>query len=154
MKEFTILGKLQTKYLADFDNKDNTIITMNLHNDMDCIPRIDLTFDLHENPDNTNADYTKENFPFEECHKLVGRRFVTTAAYLIAWCVLQGATKINLFGMKFTPDGNPRRERELHNVREMIFYCLGKGIRIEICPEDIDDLFPEHIVDDGEDFDQ
>ena len=153
MKEFTILGKLHTKYNADFDTR-GTIISMNKHSDEDLIPRVDLWFDLHEEPKKKDADFTKKNFPFEACHDLVhGRRFVTTAAYLIAWCILQGAEKISLYGMRFTEDGNLRRTRELHNVREMIFFCLGRGIDIEICEDDVEYLFPEHIPDEGADFD-
>lgn len=152
--EICILGKLPTKFLADYENKDIQIWSMNNHYDEYLLPRIDYWFDLHETPTKENAQYTKENFPFEECHKLVGKRFVTTAAYLIAFAILQGATKISLYGMRFTDDGNPRRQRELHNVREMLFYCMGRGIEIEICDQDIDYLFPEHIPDDGMDFDQ
>ena len=154
MKHFVILGKLQSKY--DFrDYNDNvTVISMNKHFDAEFLERVDYWFDLHENPENKEAHFTKQNFPFEECHKLVGRRFYTTMAYMIAWCVLQNADKISIYGAKFTDDGNIRRQRELHNVREMLFYCMGKGIEIFINPNDIDDLFPEHIVDDGEDFDQ
>lgn len=155
MNHFCIIGKLESKYLCPYFNDEKvTTLSMNKHYDNDMLPDIDLWFDLHENPENENADFTKDNFPFEECHKLVGRRFYTTMAYMIAWCVLQGCTKLSIYGAKFTDDGNPRRQRELHNVREMLFYCLGKGIELEICEDDIDDLFPEHIVDDGEDFDQ
>ena len=155
MKHFQILGKLQSKYAADFDDNDSVIISMNKHFDEDLIPRVDLWFDLHETPDKEDADFTKDNFPFEDCHELVhGRRFVTTAAYLIAWCILQGAEKISLYGMRFTADGNSRRERELHNVREMIYFCMGRGIEVEIGESDLEFLFPEHIPMDGEDFDQ
>lgn len=154
-KHITILGKLHTKFLADFEDLNNEIWSMNLHDDEYLIPRVDKWFDLHEIPEKQNAGYVKYNFPFEECHQMVhGRRFCTTAAYLIAFAVLQDATKISLFGMRFTNDGNPRRQRELHNVREMIFFCMGKGIEIEICEDDIPYLFPEHIPDDGLDFDQ
>lgn len=155
MKEYCILGKLESKYLAPYENPDITIISMNSHCDEYLLPRVDLWFDIHEEPTREKADYTKDNFPFEECEKLVhGKRFVTTTAYLIAWCILQGATKIYLYGMRFTDDGNPRRQRELHNVREMLFFCMGRGIEIEICDEDIEYLFPEHIPEDGVDFDQ
>lgn len=154
MKHFVILGKLQSKYDFRDYNDDVTVISMNKHFDAEFLERVDYWFDLHENPENKEAQFTKQNFPFEECHKLVGRRFYTTMAYMIAWCVLQNADKISIYGAKFTDDGNIRRQRELHNVREMLFYCMGKGIEIFINPNDIDDLFPEHIVDDGEDFDQ
>ena len=102
MKEFCILGKLSTKYYAPFDNENITIISMNAHSDECMIPRVDFWFDLHHNPEKENADYTINNFPFEECHKLMGRRFCTTMSYLIAWCILQGATKISLYGSRFT----------------------------------------------------
>lgn len=154
-KHTVILGKLETKFLAPFEDEDCTIITMNEHEDSYVIPRIDYWFDIHEEPTREEADYTKDNFPFEECEKLVhGKRFVTTTAYLIAYAILQGATKISLYGMRFTDDGNPRRQRELHNVREMLFFCMGRGIEIEICEEDVEYLFPQHIPDDGVDFDQ
>ena len=152
-KHFVILGKLETKYLAPFDDSNCTIISMNKHFDEDFIPRVDKWFDLHEEPKKLDADYTKDNFPFEECHELVhGKRFVTTTAYLIAWCILQGATEISLYGMRFTPD-HERRVRELHNVREMIYFCWGRGIKINICEDDEQYLIPEHIPEDGQDFD-
>lgn len=154
MKRFAILGKLESKYSCDFEDKDLTIISMNKHWDEEMIPRVDLWFDLHENPQKEDADYKINNFPFEECHKLVhGRRYCTSAAYLIAWCILQGADEISLYGMRFTPD-HERRARELHNVREMIYFCWGRGIAVNVCDEDIEYLIPEHIPMDGQDFDQ
>lgn len=152
MKHITILGKLETKFLADFDS-DTEIWSMNSHADEDMIPRVDKWFDIHQEPTREKSDYTVDNFPFEECHNLVhGRRFCTTAAYLIAFAILQGADKISLYGMRFTPD-HPRRARELHNVREMIFFAWGRGVEVE-APEDSEFLIPEHIPDDGQDFDQ
>lgn len=155
-KHFAVLGKLESKFSCPyFEDKTVCIISMNAHWDSQLIPRVDLWFDLHEIPEKEDADFTKENFPFDQCHELVkGRRFCTTAAYLIAWCVLQGATRISLYGMKFEADGNPRRQRELHNVREMIFFCLGRNIEIEIGEDDVEYLFPEHINLEGQDFDQ
>ena len=156
MKHIVILGKLQSKYdFTDYDDKDTEVWSMNKHFDETFLdPRI-VFFDLHEHPEKEDAKYTKQNFPFEECHKLVhGRRFVTTMAYLIAYAILQGAEKISIYGAKFIDDGNSRRQRELHNVREMLFFAMGRGIEIFINPNDVDDLFPEHIVEDGEDFDQ
>lgn len=154
MKEICILGKLQTKYLAPFD-KDIEIWSMNLHDDEFLIPRVDKWFDLHTIPQKISADYTKDNFPFEECHKLVnGRRFCSTMAYMIAFAILQNVDKISIYGCKFTDDGNVRRQRELHNVRELLFFAMGKGIEIDICKDDVNNLFPEHVPDSGADFDQ
>lgn len=153
MKHICILGKLPSKFMAPFD-EDCEIWSMNLHDDEFLIPRVDKWFDLHTEPARPNCEYTINNFPFEQCHDLVhGRRFVTTTAYLIAFAILQGAEKISLYGMRFQADGNSRRQRELHNVRELIFFAWGKGIQVEV-PEDSEYLIPEHIPDEGADFDQ
>jgi len=155
MKHIIILGKLESKYSCPyFEDPEVEIWTMNKHWDMDMIPRIDKTFDLHEEPE-IEADYTKNNFPFDQCHELVkGRRFCTTMAYMLAFAVLQNVKKISIYGCKYQSDGNPRRQRELHNVREMIFFCLGRNIEIEIGEDDVEYLFPEHINLEGQDFDQ
>lgn len=156
MKEYTILGKLPSKFLYDkWEDKSITIISMNDHYDSFLIPRVDLWFDIHQKPQNTKADYNKSNFPFKECQQLVkGNRFCCTMSYMIAWCILQGAEKINIYGAKFIDDGNMRRQRELQNVRQLLFFCLGKGIELEICEDDKEYLFPEYIIEEGEDFDQ
>ena len=154
MKHIQILGKLPSKFLADWEDTNSEIWSMNLHDDTFLLPRVDKWFDLHQQPE-IQADYTKDNFPFEECHKLVhGKRFCTTMAYMIAFAILQGAEKISIYGARFTDDGNARRQRELHNVREMLFFAMGKGIQIHICEEDVNYLFPEHNYQSGEDFDQ
>ena len=153
MKHIVLLGKLESKFMAPFEDITCEIWSMNKHIDEDMLPRVDKWFDLHQQPVRQNADITINNFPFEECEKLVhGKRFCTTTAYMIAYAILQGATKISLYGMRFTPD-HIRRQRELHNVREMIFFAWGRGIEIEI-PEDYEYLIPEHIPADGQDFDQ
>ena len=155
MKEICIIGKLETKYQAPFDNPNVEIWSMNSHFDEVFIPRVDKWFDIHEEPTRENSDYTKDNFPFDQCHELVhGKRFCSTMAYMIAFAILQGADKISIYGAKFTDDGNPRRQRELHNVREMLFFSLGRNIEIEVCEDDVEDLFPEYKTVEGQDFDQ
>lgn len=154
MKHIQILGKLGNKYLADFEDKGSLIISMNKHSDENLIPRVDKWFDLHLEPEKEDADFTIDNFPFGQCHELVkGRRFCSTMAYMIAWAILQGAEKISIYGARFSDDGNTRRARELHNVREMLFFCLGRGIEINICEDDVQYLFPEHIPEIGSNFD-
>lgn len=153
MKHIVILGKLETKYDAPFDDTSCEIWTMNQHKDGELIPRVDKWFDLHINPINKTADVLRDDFPFDDCHKLVGGKyFCSTSSYLIAYAILQGATDISLYGMRFTPD-HERRARELHNVRELIFFAKGKGINVEI-PSDKDYLLPQHITKEGEDYDQ
>lgn len=150
-----ILGKLDTKYYAPFFDDTWTIWSMNKHIDGELIPRVDLWFDLHTKPQNKQATKIKKNFPFNEIHSMVGGKyFVTTAAYLIAYACYLDVKEIALYGMRFTDDGNSRRQRELHNVREMIFFARGKGIKVTVYEEDKPYLLPEHIVSDSEDFDQ
>ena len=152
-KKIAILGKLETKYHAPFNDSEWEIWSMNKHNDEDLIPRVDKWFDIHINPVKKNADVLRDDFPFEECKKLVGGNyFVTISSYLIAYAILQGAEEIALYGMRFTID-HERRQRELENVRQLIFFAKGRGIKISI-PYDKDYLLPEHIIKEGEDYDQ
>lgn len=148
-----ILGKLETKYDAPFKNPEWEIWSMNKHDDEMLIPRVDKWFDLHNKPSKENADVLKDNFPFDDCHKLVGGRyFYTVSAYLIAYAILCGAKEIALYGMRFTID-HDRRQRELENVRQMIFFATGYGVKVTI-PSDKDYILPEHIIGEGEDYDQ
>ena len=152
-RKIAILGKLETKYHAPFDDETWEIWSMNKHIDEELIPRVDKWFDIHINPDKKDADVLREDFPFEECHKLAGGcYFNTIASYLIAYAILEGATDIALYGMRFTPD-HERRARELQNVRQWIFFALGRGINVTI-PYDKEYLLPEQIVPEGCDYDQ
>jgi len=152
-KKIAILGKLETKYDAPFDDKSWEIWSMNKHKDEELIPRVDKWFDIHINPDKKDADVLREDFPFDECKQLAGGNyFVTITSYLIAYAILKGATHIALYGMRFTID-HERRQRELENVRQWIFFALGRGIEVSI-PSDKEYLLPEHIIKEGEDYDQ
>lgn len=152
-KKIAILGKLETKYYAPFDNPEWEIWSMNKHDDEELIPRVDKWFDIHINPIKIDADILRKDFPFEECYKLAGGNYFTTiSSYLIAYAILQGATDIALYGMRFTID-HERRQRELDNVRQWIFFALGRGINVTI-PYDKEFILPEHIVKDGQDYDQ
>ena len=75
MKKIAILGKLQSKYKAPFDDNSWEIWSMNLHNDAKFIPRVDKWFDLHKKPDNINADYLLSNFDFDACRTLIGGNY-------------------------------------------------------------------------------
>lgn len=156
-KKICILGKLETKFQAPFDDPKWEIWTMNKHSDGALLPRVDKWFDIHTHTDtstyNHNADIKYEDFPFKECHKLVGGKyFNNTVSYLIAYAILQGATHIALYGMRFTAD-HERRRKELYNTRQMIFFAKGKGIEVTM-PADKLFLLPECWVEEGRDFDQ
>lgn len=152
-RKIAILGKLETKYRAPFDDITWEIWSMNKHVDEEFIPRVDKWFDIHINPAKTDADVLRDSFPFEDCHKLAGGNYFNNiTSYLIAYAILLGASEIALYGMRFTID-HERRRAELENVRQWIFFAMGKGIKVSI-PYDKDYILPEFVLREGEDYDQ
>lgn len=152
-RKIAILGKLETKYKAPFDDISWEIWSMNKHVDEEFIPRVDKWFDIHINPIKEDADVLRKDFPFEECHKLAGGNYFNNiTSYLIAYAIICGATEIALYGMRFTIDHSHRQE-ELYNVRQWIFFALGRGIDVQI-PYDKEYIFPEFVLKEGEDYDQ
>jgi len=134
-KKVAILGKLQTKYYAPFWDKTWDIWTLNYNNGV--LPRIDLWFDLHTYKPNPAADITRVNYPFKEANELVGGQyFNNSVSYMIAYAILQGYEEIALYGMRFVNDGQPRVE-QYNNVRELIFFARGKGIKVTSPYDDI-----------------
>lgn len=130
--KFAILGKLESKYYAPYDDESWVILTMGLHKDHELLQRVDRCFDIHleHKVENFNADIKRDEFPIDECKKLVGGNyFCTTSAYLIAYAILHGATEISLYGMRFDID-HDRRLEEKRNVREMVFFARGRGIKV------------------------
>lgn len=131
-----ILGKLPTKFDAPFDNKEWDIWTLNKHFDGDKLKRIDLWFDIHANKPNKNADITRKNYPFKAVEKMLGGQYFNNSiSYMIAYAILKRYTTIALFGMRFDAQHEIRRNGEYQNVRELIFFAKGKGIKI-IAPVD------------------
>jgi hypothetical protein len=129
--KLVILGKLETKYQAPFDDKSFDIWSMNKHKDADCLPRVDKWFDIHKAPENINADVFRTDFPFAEIHeKIGGKQCNNITSYLIYYAVIFGLyDEIHLYGMRFDPD-HPHRTLEYHNVREAIAFARGKGCKI------------------------
>ena len=152
-RKIAILGKLETKYKAPFDDISWEIWSMNKHRDEEFLPRVDKWFDIHIKPDKPDADILRDDFPFEKCHALAGGNYFNNiTSYMIAYAILEGATEIALYGMRFTID-HERRQAERENVRQWIFFALGRGIKVTI-PCDKDYLLPEHVVKEGMDYDQ
>lgn len=123
-----ILGKLDTKYKAPFDDYEWDIWTLN-YNSID-LPRVDLWFDIHEVGAYPGADITRNNYPFEEAEGLVGGQYYNNSvSYMIAYAILKGYIEIALYGMRFQSDREQRRN-EYINVRELIFFAKGRGIKV------------------------
>lgn len=125
-----ILGKLETKFQAPFDDDSWDIWAFNIHQDKDKIPRVTTWFDIHANKPNPEADIKRPDFPVDWCEALVGGKyFNNSVSYLIAYAILKGYTEIALYGIRFE-GGREIRNREYNNARELIFFAKGKGIKI------------------------
>lgn len=124
-----ILGKLPSKFQAPFNNEEWDIWAFNYHKEQ--LPRVTQWFDIHANYPNPMASITRDNFPFAEVNKLVGGQyFNNSVSYLIAYAILKGYKEIALFGMRFYAEHETRRNGEYQNVRELIFFAKGKGVKV------------------------
>ena len=136
-KKVAILGKLDTKYKAPFNDDSFDIWAFNKHADEERIPRVDIWFDIHKNAFKPDAHIKRADFPFEDVEKLVGGNyFNNTVSYLIAYAILQGYKEIRLYGMRFWTDFE-KRKLEYQNVRELIFFAKGKGIKISAPADEV-----------------
>ena len=130
-KKVAILGKLPTKFEAPFDKKDWDIWTLNKHIDCEKLPRVDLWFDIHSRGIYEKANVTRENYPFKEAEELVGGQYFNNSiSYMIAYAILKGYKEIALYGMKFSAAIESKRDGEYQNVRELIFFARGRGIKV------------------------
>lgn len=129
-KKVAILGKLDTKFKAPFNDDSFDIWAFNKHDDEAKIPRVDVWFDIHKDVVKPDAHIKRADFPFEDVEKLLGGNyFNNTVSYLIAYAIIQGYEEIQLYGMRFWTDFE-KRKLEYQNVRELIFFAKGKGIKI------------------------
>lgn len=136
-KKVAILGKIETKFKAPFDDLSYDIWSMNIHPDADKIPRVDLWFDIHAKNPNPKADIKREDYPFKDAENLVGGQyFNNSVSYMIAYAILKGYKEIALYGMNFNHDKESRRG-EFKNVRELIFFAKGKGIKVTAPVDDV-----------------
>lgn len=128
-KKVAILGKLETKFKAPFDDKSWDIWGFNWHKIMPT--RYTLWFDIHANGFNPIADITRNNFPFKEVETLLGGQyFNNTVSYLIGYALLKGYKEIALYGVRFLRDTDERRGGQYNNVRELLFFAKGKGVKV------------------------
>lgn len=140
--KLAILGKLQTKFKAPFDDTNYDIWAFNYHKEE--LPRVTTWFDIHKNNPNPIANIYRKDFPFEEVEKMLGGNyFNNTVSYLIAYAILKNYKEIELYGMRFETDAE-KRKQEYHNVRELIFFAKGKGIKIS-APYD-ENLFTQYAI--------
>lgn len=122
-----ILGKLVSKYNAPFEDMSYDIWTCNYN---DPLPRIDHIFDIHTHGANPKATITRSNYPFRDVEKLVGGQyFNNTFSYMIAFAVLLQYKEIELYGVRLYDDHETRTAQRA-NVRELIFFARGRGIKV------------------------
>lgn len=128
-KKVAILGKLHTKFKAPFDDNSWDIWGFNYHKIMP--QRYSLWFDIHANGYNPIANITRKNFPFKEVENLVGGQyFNNSVSYLIGYAILKDYKEIALYGIRFLRDADERRGGQYSNVRELLFFAKGRGIKI------------------------
>ena len=138
------MSKLPSKFKAPFEDKTWDIWTLNRHIDFDKLPRIDLLFDIHAKSPNENANITRKNYPFKDVEQLLGGQYFNNSiSYMIAYAILKGYKEIALYGMRFDASHETRRNGEYQNVRELIFFAKGKGIRV-ISPVDNNVMLKEY----------
>lgn len=131
-----ILGKLETKFKAPFNDKSWDIWGFNWHKIMPI--RYTLWFDIHAEGFNPISDITRRNFPFKQVEKLVGGQyFNNTVSYLIAYAVLKGYKEIALYGVRFMRDNDERRDKQYQNVRELIMFARGRGVKVTAPYDDV-----------------
>lgn len=151
MKKVAILGKLDTKLKAPFDNPEWDIWSVNRRPNEEPLPRVDLWFDLHFTPFTEGQDFTRDNFPFKETEKLLGGHyFNNTVSYVIAYAIIKGYREIALYGMRFTTSAE-KHIKQYENVRELIFFAKGKGIIVtapfdEIMTAQYPEYTPEYVA--------
>lgn len=127
MKKVAILGKLSTKYQAPFEDTKWDIWTLNYNTDL---PRVTLWFDIHAKNPNPRADINRSNYPFEKAEKLVGGQYFNNSiSYMIAYAIIKGYKEIALYGTRFVLD-KESRAGEYNNVRELMFFAKGRGIKV------------------------
>ena len=122
-----ILGKLISKYNAPFEDMSYDIWTCNYN---EPLPRVDHIFDIHVSGANPKATITRSNYPFKEAETLVsGNYYNNTFSYMIAFAVLLQYKEIELYGVRLYDD-HEIREHQRQNVRELIFFARGRGIKV------------------------
>lgn len=122
-----ILGKLVSKYNAPFEDMSYDIWTCNYN---EPLPRVDQIFDIHSHGANPKATITRLNYPFKEAETLVsGNYYNNTFSYMIAFAVLLQYKEIELYGVRLYDDHEIRKYQR-QNVRELIFFARGRGIKV------------------------
>lgn len=125
-----ILGKLETRFKAPFDDLSYDIWSVNKRPNEKPLPRVDLWFDLHYEPFTPNQDFTRDNFPFDEIDNMLGGHYFNNSiSYLIAYAIYKGYKEIALYGMSFQAPAE-RKIKQYENVRELIFFAKGRNIKI------------------------
>lgn len=122
-----ILGKLPSKYFAPFEDMSYDIWTCNYN---EVLARVDHVFDIHAHGANPKATINRSNYPFKDVERLLGGQyFNNTFSYMIAFAVLLQYKEIELYGVRLYDDHEIRTAQRA-NVRELIFFARGRGIKV------------------------
>ena len=130
-----IIGKLPSKWEAFKLDESWEIWGCNRHIDMDKMPRITRWFDIHKNISSYNENIsskliTRDKYPLEKVLDLLGGNYLNNSiSYMVMYAVLLNAEEIRLYGIRLEND-TENRTKQLQNLREILFYCKAKNIKI------------------------
>lgn len=109
---------------------DSDIEIWGLNHHYKSFPRWDLWFDVHHARE-MDKHITQANYPLEEALKLRGRTFRSSISYMIAYAILAGYTRIELYGVDFNSQAELRTGQK-QCCLEWIAYAKGRGIDVYI----------------------
>lgn len=130
MKQVALLGVGPSVNKFDW-SRDIEVWGLNYHYAR--YKRWDLWFDIHRN-DAQDKHITQANYPLDSALALRGRNFKCSMAYMIAYAILEGYTRIEIWGADYKQE-RERRQGELACVREWVAYARGLGIEVYIPKE-------------------
>lgn len=142
-----ILGKLNDKFFAPFDDESWQIWGCNVHKDFYQLPRYDLWFDIHKKPSiykyiPREKLILREDSRRDEIIKQMGGNWLNNSmCYMLGYAYLLGATDVAFYGCSLNDD-TESRQGQRNALREMRMWCLGRGMH-SITGSD-PDLFREY----------
>ena len=148
MLKVAIIGKLPSKWEAFKLDESYEIWGCNYHIDLPKFEhRITRWFDIHKNISSYNENIsskliTRDKYPLEKVLDLLGGNYLNNSiSYMVMYAVLLNAVEIRLYGIALS-NGEEVREKQLNNLREILFYCKGRGIKVSSIEENVLATYP------------
>lgn len=135
-KKINIIGKLQDKFFAFED--DAEIWGCNWHDDFDLLPRYDLWFDIHKEPnskvlDNINPDklVLRDEYIFKLAKETLQGEYINNSmCYMLFYALINGYKEVKFYGCSLNDD-HEQRTKQKEALNMLIMYCRGRGMLID-----------------------